>query len=381
MPGQSRLVMVTRNLPPLRGGMERLNAHMAQELAKAFEVTVLAPKGSLSLGGTVTLRTCPLPGLAGFLAWAMVATLCEALRQRPAWVLGGSGLLAPVAWVAARASGAQFALYLHGLDIVVASRLYRAAWLPFIRRTDRAIVNSRNTLALAGKAGVPAGRTTVVNPGTTLPEASAPPSMAREFRSRHGLGDARILLSVGRLTARKGLAAFVEQVLPEVVRAFPAAVLVVIGDDAQDALAGGDTSERARALASAERLGIRRNLRFLGPVAEQELVAAYAASDVHVFPVREVPGDVEGFGMVAIEAAANGLPTVATAVGGVPDAVAEGITGHLVAPGDPFAFTAAIEAVLMTGRAAFEAPARAFAARFAWPRFGEGIRAALGAHA
>lgn len=378
MSRRPRLLLVTRNLPPLRGGMERLNAHMAQELAREFDVTVLAPSASLDLGESVVLRTSPVPGMAGFLAWAMFTSVFEAWRSRPDWVLGGSGLVAPIAWAAARLSSSGFALYLHGLDIVVDHWLYRVAWLPFVRRADRVIANSRHTASLAAAAGLASRHVVVVNPGTDLPsDPLAGAMLVQAFRERHGLDGARILLSVGRLTARKGLAAFVENVLPGIVRKYPSAMLVVIGDDAQDALAGGNTSQRTQAQAAAGRAGLERHVRFLGPVDEPELLAAYAASDVHVFPVREVPGDVEGFGMVAIEAAAYGLPTVATRVGGVPDAVADGRSGYLVPAADPVAFVAAVNTVLSAGRASFDASAREFASGFAWKHFGTGVRGAL----
>lgn len=377
MPCRPQLLLVTRNLPPLRGGMERLNARMAIEMAAAYEVTVLAPKGSLELGEGIRLRASPMGGLAGFLIWATVATAYEALRRRPTWVLGGSGLVAPIVWLAARLSRARAALYIHGLDVVVDHFVYQAAWLPFIRRADHIFANSHNTAALTEAAGVPASRVSVVNPGTSLPDIVAPLTLATTFRAERGLGSARILLSVGRLTARKGLASFVEHVLPSIVQMHPTAVLVVIGDDAQDALSGGDTSQRMQAQAAASRQGLDRHVRFLGPVGEDDLLAAYVASDVHVFPVRDVRGDVEGFGMVAIEAAATGLPTVACAVGGVPDAIAEGVSGYLVAPGDTMAFAAAVNRVLEAGRSSFDAKARAFASGFAWERFGEHIRAAL----
>jgi phosphatidyl-myo-inositol dimannoside synthase len=375
--GRPQLLLVTRNLPPLRGGMERLNARMALELAQRYEVTVLAPKGSSPLGDDITLRTSPVGGLAGYLAWAAFASVLEAVRSRPTWVLGGSGLVAPVVWLAARIARARMALYVHGLDLVVDHGLYRLAWLPFIRRADRIIANSANTAQLARDVGVPHARVRVVNPGTSLPEVTLHAEQIDAFRAGRGLVNARILLSVGRLTARKGLAAFVDRILPRIVSGTPSAVLVVIGDDAQDALAGGDTSQRALAQAAASRHGLQDHVRFLGPVDEEELVAAYAASDVHVFPIREVRGDVEGFGMVAIEAAAHGLPTVATRVGGVPDAVAEGASGFLVAPDDPDAFVRVVNVVLDAGRDAYSAQARDFAAAFAWPRFGEGVRSAL----
>lgn len=377
MRGRPRLLLVTRNLPPLRGGMERLNAQMALELSLAYDVTVIAPKGSQYMGDEVTLRTSPIGGLAGFLSWAMLTSITEAVTRRPAWVLGGSGLVAPIVWLAARLSRARAALYVHGLDLVVDHVVYRAIWLPFVKRADRIIANSRNTAALAVAAGVPFSHTIVVNPGTLLPETSVSSQVAAAFRDKHSFGDSKILLSVGRLTARKGLANFIDHVLPAVVHAHSSTILVVIGDDAQDALAGGNTSQRDQALAAAIRRGLEDRVHFLGPVQENELVAAYAASDVHVFPVRDVRGDVEGFGMVAIEAAAHGLPTVATAVGGVPDAVAEGVSGYLVPSEDAAAFVLAVNNVLDRGRGTFDTTARAFADGFAWARFGEGVRCAL----
>jgi phosphatidylinositol alpha-1,6-mannosyltransferase len=97
-----------------------------------------------------------------------------------------------------------------------------------------------------------------------------------------------------------------------------------------------------------------------------------------VFPVLDLPGDVEGFGMVALEAAAHGVPTVAFAVGGVPDAVADGRTGVLVAPGDYAALAAATLAQLDASNAADVAgQCRDFARGLDWAVFGARLRALL----
>ena len=85
----------------------------------------------------------------------------------------------------------------------------------------------------------------------------------------------------------------------------------------------------------------------------------------------------EGFGMVAIEAAAHGLPTVAFATGGIVDAVAEGQSGHLVAPNDYPALAQAALHVLADGPGAWQTRASAFAAQFAWPTLGKKILEAL----
>ena len=79
----------------------------------------------------------------------------------------------------------------------------------------------------------------------------------------------------------------------------------------------------------------------------------------------------EGFGMVAIEAAAHGLPTVAFATGGIVDAVAPGQSGHLVPPGDYPALAKAALHVLADDPGAWQPRASAFAAQFAWPVMGQ----------
>jgi phosphatidyl-myo-inositol dimannoside synthase len=121
------------------------------------------------------------------------------------------------------------------------------------------------------------------------------------------------------------------------------------------------------------------HVRLLGAVDDQTLSDAYFGADVMVFPVLNLPGDVEGFGMVAIEAAAHGLPTVAFAIGGVPDAVADGESGWLVAPGDNGAFAKKVLALLdVPQRDEFAECCRHHAGRFEWSEFGQRLQMAVG---
>ena len=155
-------------------------------------------------------------------------------------------------------------------------------------------------------------------------------------------------------------------------------MLAVIGDAPTDSLlAGVQSRDSIQAIAYAA--GIGQHVRFLGVITDPEALAcAYESAALHVFPVREIPGDPEGFGMVAIEAAAHGLPTVAFGTGGIVDAVAEGRSGRLVAPGDYDGLCDAALAVLREGEGAWRSNAQAFARDFAWPRFGASLRAGLG---
>lgn len=371
-------LLVTRNFPPLLGGMEKVNLHLLLALQAGCRTALCGPAGCAAYVPSQTevneSRVKPLPA---FLIAALWRAMRLALRRRPEWVIAGSGLTAPIAWLVARCSGARVAVYLHGLDIVAPSRLYQWIWLPFIRRCDIALVNSANTARLAQQHDVPAGNLHVLHPGTDLPTLTA--AASSEFRARFGLGQRLLLLSVGRLTQRKGLAEFVAQALPAIVSRYSDVLLLVIGDEAHDALHTRPGSQRQRIQDAARAAGVESHLHFLGRCDEATLGAAYQAADLHIFPVLELPGDVEGFGMVALESAAHGLPTVAFAVGGVPDAVQDGRTGTLVASGHYDELSAAvIRQLTHTRDGANIGACREFAASKAWPAFGARLRMLLG---
>lgn len=372
---RQRILLVTRNLPPLLGGMERLNWHMADELSHHADVRVIGPAGSAALAPPgVRVAEAPLRPLWKFLLRARVLARREALAWRPDIVLAGSGLTAPIALSAARMCGARTAAYVHGLDIMVKHPVYRALWLPALRRTDRVIANSRATAGLAREAGIEPGRIGIVHPGVELPPQLPEGEVVARFRAEHDLGDRRLLLSVGRLSARKGLREFVRDALPRIVDACPEVLLLIVGDAPAQALhARAQTPESIRAAAEASDMVDR--VRFLGKLSDDDLNAAFRSADVHIFPVRELPGDIEGFGMVAIEAAAFGVPTVAYAVGGVTDAVQEGVSGRLVRAGDAEAFADAVVEILQ--RPLGKGGIRAFSARFDWNHFGNGVRSQI----
>lgn len=379
---ETKILHITRNLPPLVGGMERLNWHIADELSRYASVHVVGPAGSASQRPEhVQMTEVPLRPLWNFLLTSAWASLVQARRFKPHTVLAGSGLTAPAALMAARAAGARACVYLHGLDVAVQHPVYRALWHPAIRRMDVVIANSSPTAELACRLGVADEKIRIVHPGVTLPASAQSTAALDTFRVRHGLGQGRLLLSVGRLTTRKGLREFVEHALPTIVRAAPDIFLVIVGDAPTESL-HASVQTRVSIQAVADAAGVGQHLRFLGVITDpQELACAYEAASLHVFPVRQLTGDPEGFGMVAIEAAAHGLPTVAFGTGGIVDAVRPGQSGQLASPGDYAALAQAAMQVLTDGSTAWQDGSRAFAARFAWSITGEKICYALGCKA
>ncbi|NJC69708.1 glycosyltransferase family 4 protein [Planosporangium thailandense] len=140
-------------------------------------------------------------------------------------------------------------------------------------------------------------------------------------RARYGLGDRPVVVCVSRLVPRKGQDALI-RALPGIRRRVPDAVLLVVS--------GGPYREKLQRLA--RDLGVSDAVVFTGSVSWEELPEHYAAGDVFAMPCRTRRGglDVEGLGIVYLEASATGLPVVAGDSGGAPDAVVDGETGYVV---------------------------------------------------
>ncbi len=142
-----------------------------------------------------------------------------------------------------------------------------------------------------------------------------------ELRSRLGLADRPVAVCVSRLVPRKGQDTLV-RAWAQVREAVPGAVLLLVG--------GGSDEFRLRRLVA--ELGLAEHVVMTGAVPPGELPAHYGAGDVFAMPCRSRRAglEVEGLGMVFIEAAACGLPVVVGTSGGSPDALVDGVTGHLV---------------------------------------------------
>lgn len=367
-----KILLVTRNLPPLVGGMERLNWHMADELTKYAEVTIVGPEEASDHKPENTILVgAPLRPLWRFLLSAGWRAIKTARQLKPDVIIAGSGLTAPLVLIAARLCDAKAVCYVHGLDIAVKHPIYRAIWLPAIKRMDRIIANSTPTAALVSDLNVKSGRLSVVYPGVNLPNRMPMTEEINLFRKKYDLDQKKILLSVGRLAERKGLKEFVQFSLPEIVRNQPDAILLVIGSLPINSLhAKAHTPDAV--MTEAKQLGVDKNVKFIGTVDEATLQQAYYASDVHVFPVKEISGDPEGFGMVAIEAAAHGLPTVGFASGGIVDAVKDQHSGFLVTPNDYKELTKKILSFLRD-EFSFNHSCSEFSHDFSWENFGRHI--------
>ena len=369
-----RILVITRNLPPLVGGMERLNWHMIDQLAKHADIAVVCPDetvGSLPQSVNYSL-SAPLKPLSRFLSFSFIKIIKIARKFNPDIIIAGSGLMTPHAIVASKICGAKSIGYMHGLDVSVEHPVYKSCWRPAIRSLNRVIANSTPTASLLKQIGVAAHKIGIVHPGVAMPHQSSDEQIT-DFKNRHKLQGYDVLLSVGRLTTRKGLKEFVQHALPYIVQQRPNVLLLVLGDAPHNSILANHQTP-AEIMAEARKHGIEGHIHFIGTITDPtELSLAYYSADVHIFPVRTLKGDPEGFGMVAIEAAAHGLPTVAFATGGIVDAVEEGVSGYLVAPDDYNALAAKTVSMLNSSTLQYEMIIQ-HARKFEWDKFGAQIQ-------
>ncbi|MDX3615264.1 MULTISPECIES: glycosyltransferase family 4 protein [Streptomyces] len=181
---------------------------------------------------------------------------------------------------------------------------------------------SRIATALTSQA---AGRMVQLPPGVDE-KTFHPGSGGAEVRARLGLTDRPVVVCVSRLVPRKGQDTLI-RAMPAILAEEPDAVLLIVG--------GGPYEKELRRLAHES--GVAASVRFTGAVPWSELPAHYGAGDVFAMPCRTRRGglDVEGLGIVYLEASATGLPVVAGDSGGAPDAVLDGETGWVVRGGSP----------------------------------------------
>lgn len=361
-----KILIITRNLPPLIGGMERLNWHIADELSKDHDVSIIsyiqakktAPKKAYFYG-------VPLNPLLFFLIFSFFKTFWVCMVYRPHIIFAGSGLTAPIAVFWAKIFRKKSMIYIHGLDIENKSIIYRKVWIPFIQKANHIIVNSTPTKELCIKNHISPTKISLIHPGVDFPPRPVNVQHIQHLKDKFGLNNKKVLISVGRLTERKGLNEFIQHSLPQIVKHFPNVLLLIVGDTASHAL-NKNMQTPMQLLKTAKAHHVDQHIIFTGKVTDLELSSLFYLSNIHVFPVKYIPEDPEGFGMVAIEAATHGTPTIAFAAGGIIDAVQHNKTGYLIENQDYQNMTETVIQVLKNKNLISDQECIQYAEKFAW---------------
>jgi phosphatidylinositol alpha-1,6-mannosyltransferase len=327
----NRTLVVTNDFPPRQGGIQTfVAALLATRPPESLVVLASDHPGSAEHDAALpyevvrapTGMLLPTPGAARTAARLAREHDCDTAFFGAAAPLG---LLAP----GLRRAGVE--------RLVGATHGHETGWvaLPGARQAVQRIAGGLDVLTYISEythsrlAPALGERTELVqlSPGVDV-DRFTPDADGGPVRERYGLGDAPVVVCVSRLVPRKGQDVLVRG-WPQVLDRHPQARLLLVG--------GGPLEAALRKQVAARGLG--HSVVLTGGVAPEQLPAHYAAGDVFTMPCRTRRGglDVEGLGMVFLEAAACGLPVVAGTSGGAPETVVEGVTGHVVDPRSPAA--------------------------------------------
>ncbi len=350
-----RVVFLALDFKPRPGGVAEMTHRLAVELEHAGDdVTVLAlsnpDAGSFDAGAPYRILR-GVGGLEDGTRLARVRSIREVLDATAAEVLVANHVepAGHHALLAALRSRVPLVVMAHGTEVnrrrghgagstaplaELRGRLWKGLAL---RGATRVTCSSAYTADLVRGWGVGPGRIRVVHPGADPVREDEATRRRVRWRARLGVGpDDPLVLFLGRLVRRKGADVLLEA-FAEVRARVKGARLLVAGEGPLRA----ELEDRARAAYT------EGAVHFLGAVPEEEKDGLLCAADVLTMPNRELDdGDVEGFGIVLLEAAARGVPSVAGRSGGVPEAVEHGRTGLLVDGSSPSRVSEALVSLL-----------------------------------
>lgn len=339
----TRVLLLTNDFPPRRGGIQSyLEAFVGELLgAGTHDLTVYAPRWkaceeydrrAAEAGYRIvrhpTTLMLPEPTVAG-----RMRDLIDEHAIDTVW-FGAAAPLALLGPAARRAGAGRIVASTHGHEV---------GWsmLPVARSALRRIGDDADVVTYVSDytrgrfaaAFGPRARLERLSPGVDV-DRFAPDTVARaRLRARYGLADRPVVLCLSRLVPRKGQDMLI-RAFARIRRQVPDAALVIVG--------GGPYRTDLERLA--QRRGVAEDVLFTGGVPAEELAAHHAMADVFAMPCRTRGSglDVEGLGIVYLEASASGVPVVAGRSGGAPETVRDGETGWVVDGTDVDAIATAV---------------------------------------
>lgn len=393
--GSPEIVLLTPDFRPLTGGVAEYLHNLFNEVARRYPVTVLStvPVQGIEWDRSYRLEIVPdekagasrISGIFPFgkldsarrmfesrrRAEGIVAAIRKSSRAHPRVFIGWWSTASHWWCRALRENGVEYSMFAYGTEIVKSMHPRVARW----RAED--FHYAENVFAISeGTADLVRARLgtdisiRLVRPGVVpLPRAGIRAQSAR-LRSELNLNGAPILLTVCRLIPRKGVDLVLHSVA-KLVSEYPSLIYAIAGS--------GPDGPRLRQLA--RELNIEDHVQFLGQIDEEAKGPLYGLADIFVLPNRLMNGeDWEGFGIVFLEAATAGTPSIGGDNGGVPDAIRHGETGLLVDPESDEGLTAALRRMLRDGelrRRMGQAALHRAREEFCWTRIAETFAAAI----
>jgi phosphatidylinositol alpha-1,6-mannosyltransferase len=329
-------LLITENYPPLVGGTARFYWEVYRRLPREdYVIAAGQHAGQDEVDAAHNLRTFRVPlKLRGWGVLNMrdlwgyrlaVKRLSHIIKSEKIDMLHCARCLPEgvMAWWMHKWSGMPYLCYVWGEDVSCALASRELTWLTrqVLRSAAVIVTCSRNTQQLLVREWqVPALRIRLLHPGVDL-RHFVPAERSAEARAALGWHDRPVLLTVGRLQQRKGHDQMI-LALRLIRQAVPDVLYAIVGD--------GEEREPLERLVESEGLGT--HVQFLGSIGMEDprLIQCYQQCDLFALPNRQVGRDIEGFGMVLVEAQACGKPVIGGMSGGTADTMRVPQTGRLI---------------------------------------------------
>jgi glycosyltransferase involved in cell wall biosynthesis len=344
------VLFVSHKYPPSTGGMEKQSFELINGMSQFTKVHMLVyehPGSRLWFFLTLSYR---------------IRKMCR-LHKGITVIHFNDGLMAAFCLFHKGYNHLIKTVTLHGLDVVFPNKIYQRYILPQFNRYDSIIAVSESTAEACIERGIDAHRITVIHNGVDHSLADFKPFLTKEtyFKNRWGIDirSKKILFMMGRPVKRKGFSWFVEQVFPHIRGEV---LLFIAGPRPENRFWSGlmrMMSSRFRKQielllgwpSDLHRLNLllddqvfARHVKHVGKLPFEDVQTLSAYSDVFLVPNIEEEGDMEGFGLVCLEAALSGATVFASASGGIRQAIRHGVNGILLPPGDAVIWAGALNA-------------------------------------
>lgn len=339
------ILFVSHKHPPATGGMEKQSYELVRGMKKHTRVhTIIYKAGTSKLRFFMSLNR-------------RILAIC---RKHPeiSVIHYNDGLMAAICMRHKGYEHLKRTVTLHGLDVVFPNHTYRRTVLPEYKKFDKVFAVSNATADACLRYGIPADKIQVISNGvdTSIADCPPQPALLNEIATQNGLDlkNKKILICMGRAVKRKGFAWFIKCVMPALNDDF---MLLIIGPFKPRApladkvirvlppktrrqvtsLLGWPTDEEEiRRLL--QKSGTAHRVKHLGRLPFEDILQLLMAAEAFIMPNIPVSGDLEGFGLVCLEACLCGTKVFASNIEGIKDVIADERNGYLLPAADKAAW-------------------------------------------
>ncbi|MCC8409744.1 glycosyltransferase family 4 protein [Mucilaginibacter sp. UR6-1] len=331
------ILFVSHKHPPATGGMEKQSYELVRGMKKHARIHAIVYKtGTSKLRFFMSLNR-------------RIVAMC---RKYPgiSVIHYNDGLMAAICMRHKGYEHLKRTVTLHGLDVVFPNNTYRRSVLPEYKKFDKIFAVSNATANACIKYGIPAEKIKVISNGVdaSIADCLPQPALVNDIAAQHGLqlDNKRVLICMGRAVKRKGFAWLIKHVMPALSDDF---TLLIIGPFKPRApfadkiirslppktrrqvtsfLGWPTDEEEIRRLL--QKSGTANRVKHLGRLPFEDILQLLMAAEAFIMPNIRVPGDLEGFGLVCLEACLCGTKVFASNIEGIKDVISHGHNGYLL---------------------------------------------------